>query len=105
MTKTELDTLIDDTEAQLAAAFTAIAAGELIDLSDLLPRIETLCQTAVAQRSKGVADKLARLVSRLDELQHALQEHIAGLGGNARPDPRRAVDSYRAATPPAKRGD
>ena len=97
MTETDLEALLADTEAQLDAAHQAVAAGEFVDLSDLLPRIDTICTLAIAQQRKTAADQLARLLPRLDALQAILRAQIAQLGAEAKPDPKRAAKTYRAA--------
>jgi hypothetical protein len=102
MTEADLDSLIADTDAQLDAAQQAVSAGEIIDLSDLLPRIDRICALALAQRRREAAERLAGILPRLDALQTALRERIARLGAEARPDPKRAAETYRAAaTPPS----
>jgi hypothetical protein len=97
MTAAELDSLIADTEGQLAAAQRAVSAGELIDLADLLPRIDVICVQALAQRQKSAGDRLARILQQLDSLQAALRERIAHFGVDTRADPKRAAETYRAA--------
>ena len=97
MTEADLEALIADTETQLDAAQQAVSAGEFIDLSALLPRIDTICALAIAQKRKEVADQLARILTRLDSLQAALRTQIEQLGTEARPDPKRAAETYRAA--------
>jgi hypothetical protein len=103
MTAADLDSLLADTEAQLDAAQRAVAGGELVDLSDLLPRIDQICALALAEKHREVADKLARILPRLDTLQTALREQIGRLAAEARPDPRRAAETYRAAAVPDER--
>lgn len=97
MTESDLEALIADTETQLDAAQQAVAGGELIDLSALLPRIDTICTLALAQKRKSAADQLARILTRLDTLQAALRAQIDQLGAEVRPDPKRAAKTYRAA--------
>ncbi|MEA2755550.1 MAG: hypothetical protein QOJ54_1839 [Aliidongia sp.] len=97
MIQADLAALIADTEAQLDAAQRAIGAGEFVDLADLLPRIDSICARALAQRDKPSADHLARIVRKLDDLQTALRAQIARLGVEPRPDPRRAAQTYRTA--------
>jgi hypothetical protein len=94
----QLNRLIDDTEAQLTAAIAAATAGSLLDLSDLVPRLERLCAMAVAERAIAAAPRLARLISRLDELEAALRDATAT--ATEPPDPKRAAALYRAASPP-----
>jgi hypothetical protein len=103
MTEADLDSLITDTEAQLDATQQAVTAGEFVDLSDLLPRIDQICALAIAAKSKKAADKLARILTRLDALQAALRTQIGRLGAEARPDPKRAAETYRAAAGPDER--
>jgi hypothetical protein len=97
MSDTDLDALVGDTEGQLDAALDAVARGELVDLADLLPRIDAVCTLALARKRKSAAECLARLLPRLDTLQSALREQIARLEADARPDPKRAAETYRAA--------
>jgi hypothetical protein len=99
----DLDSLIADTGAQLDAAQQAVAAGEFVDLTDLLPRVNQVCAIAIAAKSKVAADKLARILPRLDALQAALREQIGRLGVEAKPDPKRAAQTYRAAAVPDER--
>jgi hypothetical protein len=103
MTESDLESLLADTEAQLDAAQLAVAAGEFVDLTDLLPRIDRICTLALAQRRKAAADQLSRILPRLDALQVALREQIGRLGAEARPDPKRAAETYRAAATPDDR--
>jgi len=105
MTAADLDSLIADTEAQLDAAQQAVGAGEFVDLADLLPRIDTMCALAIAQRRLSAAEQLARILPRLDTLQTALREQIARLGAESRPDPKRAAETYRAASVPIPPAD
>ncbi len=100
---TDLDSLVTDTEAQLDAAQQAVSAGEFVDLTDLLPRIDQVCQLAIAAKSKAAADKLARILPRLDTLQAALRAQIGRLGAEAKPDPKRAAQTYRMAAGPDER--
>jgi hypothetical protein len=102
MTAFDLDALIADTETQLAAVQKAVSAGEIVDLADLLPRIDEICAAALAERRREAADRLARILERLDGLQTALRAQIARFGIETRPDPKRAAETYRAAgTAPA----
>jgi hypothetical protein len=103
MTETDFDSLLTDTEAQLDAAQQAVSAGEFVDLTDLLPRIDQLCALAIAAKRKAAADKLAHILPRLDALQAALREQIGRLGAEAKPDPKRAAQTYRAAAVPDER--
>ena len=98
MTDTALDRLLDDTDAQLDAALTALVAGDLIDLVDLPPRIETICQQAVASRRRDAADRLLRLSQKLDEIERHLRERLAVVTPESErtSDPKRASDVYRA---------
>jgi hypothetical protein len=103
MTETPLADLLDDTDAQLSAALAAVAAGELIDLGDLPPRIETLCRRAIAARDRGIAKRLAPLINRLDALDRALRARIAAISPeDTGPDPKRASQLYRAAANPTR---
>jgi hypothetical protein len=102
VTRADLTTLIADTEAQLDAAQHAVGAGELVDLGDLLPRIDAICALAVAQRRKSAAAHLARILPRLDRLQTALRQL---LGAEPRPDPKRAAETYRTASGAGPRPD
>ncbi len=111
-----LEALLDDTQAQLDAAYEAVSAGAVVDLSDLPPRIETICQQAVASGKPEAADRLRALIERLDTLELTLralmataqaleaQDHTAGR--------RRAAASYRVAAettgevpPPGRRDE
>lgn len=89
----ELESLVADTEAQLAAAIDAVRAGSLLDLSDLVPRLERVCGLAVAERARHLAPRLAGLVAQLNALEAVLRDRMA----EGTPDPRRAAASYRAA--------
>ena len=99
MTGTALDRLFDDTEGQLEAALLALTAGDLIDLADLPPRIETICRMAVDSRRRDAADRLLRLTRKLDEIETHLRERLAAVTPETdRPaNPKRASDIYRAA--------
>ncbi|MGB8841293.1 MAG: hypothetical protein WCC64_09475 [Aliidongia sp.] len=97
MTEADLATLIADTEMQLDAAQRAVGAGEFVDLADLLPRIDAICTQALAQRRKAAAEPLARILRKLDDLQSTLRSQIARLVAEARPDPKRAAQTYRTA--------
>jgi hypothetical protein len=87
--------LIDDTEAQLAAAVEAARGGSLLDLADLVPRLERICAQAVEERAVAAAPRLARLIAQLDELEAILR----AMSAPETPDPRRAAALYRAAAP------
>ena len=100
MTETEFNALSTDTEAQLEAALHAVGAGEFIDLDDLLPRIDALCAEAIQRGNKQAAERLARILATLDRLQAALRTQIARQRAEARPDPKRASETYRAAARP-----
>lgn len=99
MTGTALDRLFDDTEGQLEAALLALTAGDLIDLADLPPRIETICRMAVDSRRRDAADRLLRLTRKLDEIEAHLRERLAAVTPeiDRPPSPKRASDIYRAA--------
>lgn len=99
----DFDSLLADTEAQLDSAQQAVAAGQVVDLTDLLPRIDQVCALALAAKRKEAADKLARILPRLDALQTALREQIGRLSAEAKPDPKRAAETYRAAAVPDER--
>jgi hypothetical protein len=105
VTEADLAALLADTQAQLDAAQRAVDGGEFVDLADLLPRIDAVCALALAQRRKSAAEPLARLLARLDRLQAALRVRIQQLAAEARPDPRRAAETYRAAAGPGRSGD
>jgi hypothetical protein len=98
MTGTALDRLFDDTEAQLETALAALTAGDLIDLADLPPRIETICRLAVESRRRDAADRLLRLSQRLDDIERQLRERLAAVTPETEriADPKRASDVYRA---------
>lgn len=106
MTDTALDRLLDDTDAQLDAALAALLAGDLVDLADLPPRIETICQQAVASRRRDAADRLLRLSQKLDEIERHLRARLAAVTPETErtSDPKRASDVYRATarTPKSK---
>jgi hypothetical protein len=99
MTGTALDRLLDDTDAQLDGALAALHAGDLIDLADLPPRIETICRMAVDSRRREAADRLLQLSRKLDEIESQLRERLAVVTPDTeRPaTPKRASDVYRAA--------
>jgi hypothetical protein len=103
MTEPDLDTLLADTEAQLDAAQRAVSAGEFVDLTDLLPRIDQLCALALATKRREAAEKLVGILTRLDALQAILREQINKLSAEAKPDPKRAAQTYRAAAGPDER--
>ncbi|HVJ50910.1 MAG TPA: hypothetical protein VM689_00500 [Aliidongia sp.] len=94
---TDLESLIAATEHRLNEALDQIGAGQLVDLADLPQRIALICSRAVAERNKAAADRLKRLVERLDVLGQALRTQIINLGGVTTPDPRQAAKSYGAA--------
>ncbi len=93
----DLDGLLADTEAQLDAALAAARAGSLLDMADLVPRLERVCALAVAQRARDLAARLAGLVDRLNAIETVLRERLV----EPAPDPVRAAALYRAAAPPA----
>jgi len=99
MTATALDRLLDDTEGQLDAALAALMAGDLIDLADLPPRVETICRMAIDSRRRDAADRLLRLTQKLDAIEAHLRERLAAVTPDTeRPaNPKRASDVYRAA--------
>jgi hypothetical protein len=99
MTGTALDRLLDDTDAQLDGALAALQAGDLIDLADLPPRIETICRMAVDSRRRDAADRLLLLSQKLDEIEGQLRQRLAVVTPDTeRPaNPKRASDVYRAA--------
>jgi hypothetical protein len=68
-----LEALLNDTQAQLDAAFDAVNAGALVDLGDLPPRIEEICMRAVASGKPDAADRLRILIERLDALELSLR--------------------------------
>jgi len=98
MTGIDLDTLLDDTEAQLDAALAAVVAGDLIDLADLPLRVETICRLAVEERRRDAADRLLRLSQRLDVIEAHLRERLAAVTPETErvADPKRASQIYRA---------
>ena len=96
----ELETLLNDTEAQLADGLDAMTAGCLVDLGDLVPRVDRVCTLAVDTRARDAAPRLSLLIERLDRLQRLLRERIAESADSPpRPDPARAAAHYRAAAP------
>jgi hypothetical protein len=72
-----LEALLDDTQAQLDAAADAVAAGMVVDLSDLPPRIETICRRAIASGRPEATDRLRALIERLDWLELSLRALMA----------------------------
>ncbi|HEV2674090.1 MAG TPA: hypothetical protein VGV37_06070 [Aliidongia sp.] len=98
MTDTALDRLLDDTDAQLEAALVALTAGDLIDLADLPPRIETICRQAVESRRRDAADRLLRLTQKLDEIERHLRERLANVTPETErtSSPKQASAVYRA---------
>jgi hypothetical protein len=99
----ELEAMIADAAIQLAVDIDSVEAGQAIDLTGLLPRIELLCDVAVVQRAVGSAADLARLIELLDQLSTALSGQIAALGIEDQPDPSRAAAYYRAAVQPGRK--
>lgn len=101
MTDASLQLLLDDTQAQLDAAFEAVSAGGTVDLSDLPPRIETICRLAVESGTPGAANRLRSLIDRLDTLELTLRAVMTTAQAmEPQADPagrRRAARSYRAA--------
>jgi hypothetical protein len=97
MNEVDLEGLVVAVENRLAEAMATIAAGAFVDLSDLPQRIAMVCSRAVAERRTVMADRLAALILRLDELERALRAQIDGLGREDRTDPRQAAQSYGAA--------
>jgi hypothetical protein len=101
MTDASLQLLLDDTQAQLDAAFEAISAGGTVDLSDLPPRVETICRLAVESGVPGTGDRLRALIERLDTLELTLRavmttaQAMAPAASSA--GRRRAAQSYRVA--------
>lgn len=99
MTGTTLDRLLDDTEGQLDTTLAALLAGDLIDLADLPPRVETICRMAIDSRRRDAADRLLRLTRKLDAIEAHLRERLAAVTPETErsADPKRASDVYRAA--------
>ena len=99
MTGTTLDRLLDDTEGQLDAALVALLGGDLIDLADLPPRVETICRIAIDSRRRDAADRLLRLTQKLEAIETHLRERLAAVTPETErsADPKRATDVYRAA--------
>jgi hypothetical protein len=99
MTGTTLDRLLDDTETQLDTTLAALLAGDLIDLADLPPRVETICRMAIDSRRRDAADRLLRLTRKLDAIEAHLRERLAAVTPETErsADPKRASDVYRAA--------
>ncbi len=96
-----LEALLDDTQAQLDAAYDAVNAGLLVELNDLPPRIEAICALAVASGKPEAADRLRNLIERLDALELTLRALLSTAQGM---EPqlhsagrRRAAASYRIA--------
>ncbi len=96
----ELEAMLADAAIQLAIDIDAVEAGQPIDLTNLLPQVELLCDLAVAQRAVGTTADLARLIEMLDQLSVALRGRIAALCIEDQPDPSRAAAYYRAAVQP-----
>jgi hypothetical protein len=96
----ELEAMIADAAIQLAIDIDAAEAGQTVDLTGLLPRLERLCDMSVAQRAIGTAADLARLIDMLDQLSTALGGQIAALRSEHQPDPGRAAAYYRATLQP-----
>lgn len=99
MTGTALDRLLDDTEAQLDTALAALLAGDLIDLADLPPRVETICRMAIDSRRRDAADRLLRLSQKLDAIEVHLRERLAAVTPDTEraANPKQASAVYRAA--------
>jgi hypothetical protein len=97
MSAADFAALAADTEQQLQISMAAIGTGQMIDLTDLLPRIDALCEQAVTLGSRPAGERLAGILTKLDQLQAALRQEIARLGAETRPDPKQAAESYRAA--------
>ncbi len=109
MTEISLAELLDDTETQLTAARDGLTSGSLVDLGNLLPRIDEICRRAVEARDIAAAERLKGLYELLDALEQGLRHRISESGTTQeRPtaDARRAAQLYRAAAPvPAKKQD
>lgn len=97
MSAAEFAALAADTEQQLDMSMAAVGTGQMIDLTDLLPRIDALCDQAVRLGGKPAGERLAAILTKLDQLQAALRDEIARLGAETRPDPKHAAETYRAA--------
>lgn len=110
-----LEALLDDTQAQLDAAYEAVTAGALVDLRDLPPRIEEICARAIASGKPEAADRLRALIERLDTLELSLRSLMATAQALEPQDDsagrRRAAASYRVVAettgepPPGRRDE
>ena len=98
MTPQSLDDLLDDTDAQLAAAQEALDRGDLIDLADLPARIEAVCTAAIAARARDRFDRLERLWCRLVAVENELRSRLAAFGRDDAPDPRKVAGLYQTMT-------
>ncbi len=98
MTVISLDSLIIDTETQLGSAIDAVIGGDMVDLTNLAPQLERLCEMAILEKARNAAERLARLIAQLDALERLLRERIAATA-SPRPDAKRATQLYRSNTP------
>lgn len=92
--------LIADTQAQLDAANAVLREGGLVEIQDLAPRVQTICEIAVAQKRTDVAPALLALMTTLDLLETLLRDAIAKATATAMPEnnPRQAARAYRVAS-------
>ncbi len=89
--------LIADTQAQLDEANAVLREGGLVEIQDLAPRVQTICDIAVAQRRTEVAPALLALMTTLDLLETLLRQAIAKATAVPENNPRQAARAYRAA--------
>jgi hypothetical protein len=101
----DLRQLIGDTERQLDEAIAQAASGALVDLGDLVPRLERISALAVAERATEAAPLLAALIGQLDLLGAALKQRIDADTAARQADPGQAAARYRAAQPPSSGGN
>jgi len=95
-----LEELLNDTEHQLATALKALQEGDAVDLAALAPRIQTVCDLAVAGGRRDVAPRLLAVTASLDALEALLKERLAAIAaaaGDKPADHRRVNDLYRTA--------
>ncbi|HTH96519.1 MAG TPA: hypothetical protein VL574_03830 [Stellaceae bacterium] len=90
--------LIADTQAQLDAANAVLREGGLVEIQDLAPRVQTICEIAVAQKRTDVAPALLALMTTLDLLEALLRNAIAKATAMPENNPRQAAKAYQAAS-------
>jgi hypothetical protein len=93
-----LETLMDDTEAQLAAALDALRQGDAVDLQALAPRVQDICRIAVADGRRDMAPRLLAVTASLDALEALLRDRLAAAEAPAVGTPHhRGAALYRTA--------